>query len=743
MSQRIERAPVIRLRCENRILNHTMSVLEKSMKSITPPLSMLAVGTMLLVLGMPPVVAQQRRDSATEEKRLLAVLQSDAPAAQKAISCKELAVYGSSDAVPELAKLLPNPQLSSWARIALEVIPGDPSDAALRTAAEAIQGQLLVGVINSIGVRRDAKAVPILIDRLNDDDLEVASAAAVALGRIADNDATEALQTALGTVPGELRSSVAEACVLCAEARLLSGRQKEAADIYDQVRSAEVPLQRIVEATRGSILARGQDGVPLLVQSLRSPEKKLRQLALATVREFPGDQIDAALANELKEVSPARAVSIIQAMADRPQTVVLPAILAAVENGNPQVKASAIDSLRRVGDESCLEILLSVATSDDAELQQIAKSTLAELPGEGVNAKIVTMLAASKGKQYPVLLHLVAQRRVDAVPQVVQALNHQDPVIRHSALIALGQTVSLDRLSLLIDAVVQSQKAEDAEVASQALRAASVRMPDREACAAQLSKAIPAATSGTKTTLLEILAEMGGENALAQVSAAAMSRDPQLQDDGSRLLGKWNSVAAAPSLMNLAVSGPSSKYQVRGMRGYIGVARKFPMPETQRVEMCRQAFEKAARIDEQKLVLDVLKIHPSAEGLALAIQAQKVAAIKTDATVAASQIAQKLGGKGVDIASIMNAGGMKPVKLQIVQAEYGADGVGKDVTAVVQKNAGSLAWINLSERGYNAAFGGDPVPGKVKKLTIKYVMDGKQGTASFDENAPILLPQPK
>jgi HEAT repeat protein len=713
------------------------------MKSISALLSMLTLGAILLVSGMPPVVAQQRRDSATEEKRLLAVLQSDAPAAQKAISCKELAVYGSSNAVPELAKLLLNPQLSSWARIALEVIPGEQSNAALRTAAEEMQGQLLVGVINSIGVRRDAKAVPILIARLKDSDFEVASAAAVALGRIADDDATETLQTALRTVPGKLRSSVAEACVLCAEARLLSGRQKEAAEIYDQVRSAEVPLQRIVEATRGSILARGQDGVPLLVQSLRSPEKKLRQLALATVREFPGDQIDAALANELKEVSPARAVSIIQAMADRPQTVVLPAILAAVENGNPQVKAAAIDSLRRVGDESCLEILLSVATSDDPELQQIAKSTLAELPGEGVNSKIVTMLADSKGKQYPVLLHLVAQRRVDAVPQVVQALSHQNPVIRHSALIALGQTVSLDRLSLLIDAVVKSQKAEDAEVASQALRAACVRMPDREACAAQLSKAIPAAASGTKTTLLEILAEMGGENALAQVSAAAMSRDPQLQDDGSRLLGKWNSVAAAPSLMNLAVSGPSSKYQVRGMRGYIGVARKFPMPETQRVEMCRQAFEKAARIDEQKLVLDVLKIHPSAEGLALAIQAQKVAAIKTDATVAASQIAQKLGGKGVDIASIMNAGGMKPVKLQIVKAEYGADGVGKDVTEVVQKNAGSLAWINLSGRGYNAAFGGDPVPGKVKKLTIQYVMDGKQGTASFDENAPILLPQPK
>ena len=120
------------------------------MKSKFASLSVLTLGAMVLAFGMPPVAAQQRRDSATEEKRLLAVLKSDAVAAQKAISCKELAIYGSSNAVPELEKLLPNPQLSSWARIALEVIPGDQSDAALRTAAESMQGQLLVGVINSI-----------------------------------------------------------------------------------------------------------------------------------------------------------------------------------------------------------------------------------------------------------------------------------------------------------------------------------------------------------------------------------------------------------------------------------------------------------------------------------------------------------------------------------------------------------------------------------------------------------------
>src|SRR5262249_23871305 len=102
--------------------------------------------------------AEGTKISAEKEKELIAVLRSDAPKAEKAISCKKWAIDGSSAAVPELAKLLPDPQLSSWARIALEAIPGDAADEALRKATESLQDNLLVGVINSLGVRRDAKA---------------------------------------------------------------------------------------------------------------------------------------------------------------------------------------------------------------------------------------------------------------------------------------------------------------------------------------------------------------------------------------------------------------------------------------------------------------------------------------------------------------------------------------------------------------------------------------------------------
>jgi hypothetical protein len=94
-----------------------------------------------------------------KQHQLIGVLQSDAPPAEKAIACKQLAVYGDKEAVPALAPLLSDANLASWARIALEVIPGPAADEALRAAAGKLQGKLLVGVINSIGVRRDPKAV--------------------------------------------------------------------------------------------------------------------------------------------------------------------------------------------------------------------------------------------------------------------------------------------------------------------------------------------------------------------------------------------------------------------------------------------------------------------------------------------------------------------------------------------------------------------------------------------------------
>ena len=383
-----------------------------------------------------------------KEKELLAVLRSDAPAGEKAITCKKLAVYGSSESVPDLAKLLSDPQLSSWSRIALEAIPGKEADAALRKGSESLEGLLLIGTINSIGVRRDADAVELLTGRVTDKDEEVASAAAVALGRIGNDAATKSLRAALASGPAKVRSAVAEGCVLCAEKRHNEGKSSEAIAIYDEVRKAELPKQRIVEATRGAILARKQEGIPLLLEQLRSTDKKMVELALGTAREFPGKEIDTALADELAKAKPELGALIILAMADRPDTVVVSAVSKAAVSGPKPLRLAAISALSRVGDASSLDSLLSTAVDADEDLAIAAKATLAELPGAKVDSQIGTMLPNAKGKSQLVLIELVGQRRIESTPALLKALESSDKKIRGAALIALGETVSLKGLPL-------------------------------------------------------------------------------------------------------------------------------------------------------------------------------------------------------------------------------------------------------------------------------------------------------
>ena len=193
---------------------------------------------------------------------------------------------------------------------------------------------------------------------------------------------------------------------------------------------------------------------------------------------------------------------------------------------------------------------------------------------------------------------------------------------------------------MLIARVASPKNAEDTPVAEKALRAACVRMPDGEACAAELSAAMAKVPVATQVKFLEILGALNNAKSLAALSAAAKSRTEELQDAATRLLGETMTLDAGPVLLDLAKTLPDGKYKIRALRGHIRLARQFNMPERQRVQMCVDALNASQRPDEQKLILEVMEIHPSLDMLQLAAQAAKKPALKEDATRVMMTIAE-------------------------------------------------------------------------------------------------------
>ena len=698
----------------------------------------------MLLAGTAQMVAMAQT-TAPSEAELIAVLKSDAPKADKAITCKKLAVFGSAEAVPAIAPLLTDSELTSWARIALEAIPGPEADDALYAALEKTDGRTRIGIINSIGVRNDMVTIgpdSPLVGLLKSDDPETVEAAAVTIGRIGTLDAARRLVIMLEGTDTQ-RHAAAQGCVILAERLMERELMEPAKMVYNAVRKADVPEIRKIEATRGVILAGGNDELPLLRETLHSEDRQMRNIALAAARELPGESITKLLIAELDAVPADIKPLVVLALADRGDKLALPAIVAAVTDGDHVARMAAIEAMATMGDATCIPALVAAAADADEAISEAAKSTLTTMTGADVNGELVKRLATATGDERRALINLVGTRRIaSGVPALLKAADDGDATIRMAAIVALGETVSQEQMAMLVKRFVTPMAGDDAATVKGALRSAAVRMPDQNVCATMLTTAMDGTSVVMQKELLEIIAAVAGDKSLETLGNVALTGDRELQDAATQLLGNWMTTDAGPVLL-AAAKDEQNEFRVRALRGYLRLARQFPMDVEQRLEFCREGLATATRDAERKLVLEIAARRPGVEMLQVVVDvAKKYPELKTDASNAAIAIAQKIPADDT-INSLLGELGLKAMKIEIVKAVYGAGNRTVDVTTTLRRRVGGFPAITLANPNYNTSFGGDPANGVVKRLRIEYKIDGKAGTAEFAENTAIVLPVPE
>ena len=613
-----------------------------------------------MAAGQAFAAAADNQNVAEEkERQMIGVLQSDAPPQDKAMTCKQLAIYGGKAAVPSLAALLPDEQLASWARIALEAIPDPASDDALRQAMGKLKGRLLVGVINSIGVRRDAKAAGGLAERLKDADADVASAAAAALGRIGGPTAAKALEPLLATAPPAVRPTVAEGCILCAERFLADGNRDEAVRLYDTVRKADVPKQRILEAIRGAILARGAAGVPLLVEQLRATDNALFGIGLRTARELPGPEATDAVAAEMSQAASDRQALMLLALADRGDPKALPAVIKVAKSGPTHVRLAAMGAMERFGNASCVAALLEAAIESDAEVAQKAKGTLTKLSGQDVDADLLTRLPQAAGKMRQAIIELAGQRRITAaLPAIVRGVDDADAGVRGAAVEALGALGDDKQVADLVRVLRKADANEQAGI-EKALMTVSGR--GGAACAAHLAPLMQGGESALRVIGLHALACAGGPAALAAVKAAISDKDEAVQDEAVRTLSTWPSMwpedaGAAEALLALAKSAKKVPHQVLALRGYLQyVQGTRKLKDEERLAKVNAVLPLVTRAEEKRLAISALGTIETAGALEMLATFAADPAIAEEACLAIVNLAGSKDLKGVSKPQLQKA----------------------------------------------------------------------------------------
>jgi hypothetical protein len=191
------------------------------------------------------------------EARLCGVLSTNVSRDAKDYVCRKLMVIGTASSVPALAALLADKELSHMARYALERITAPEAAQALRDALSSLTGALKIGVISSLGGRRDSSSVSALASLVSNGDAAIARAAALALGAIRNREAAEALSKAQPSSDAA-KSAVNDATLACAEGLLAAGDKSHALAAYKSLAGESQPKHVRLAATKGILACAGK-----------------------------------------------------------------------------------------------------------------------------------------------------------------------------------------------------------------------------------------------------------------------------------------------------------------------------------------------------------------------------------------------------------------------------------------------------------------------------------------------------
>ena len=189
-----------------------------------------------------------------------------------------------------------------------------------------------------------------------------------------------------------------------------------------------MPPQRVLEATRGAILARGAAGVPLLVEQLQSADKAPLRPRVARGPRAARPRSDRGPAGRVGPAAPQRQGLLILALADRGDAAVLPAVLAGgqerpghgAERGGPRARAIG----RRL-------VRARAAGRGAGRRRRACRkprwTVLADLPGQEVDDDLAARLAEGRGQDAAVLIELAGRRPIAAaVPALLKAADDPD-----------------------------------------------------------------------------------------------------------------------------------------------------------------------------------------------------------------------------------------------------------------------------------------------------------------------------
>lgn len=591
--------------------------------------------------------AQDPAKRAAMEQAIVQGLAGAKTRAGKDFLCRQLVVVGSDAAVPELAKLLVDPESSHIARYALARIPGRAADAALIEALDKVDDTLKIGMVQSLGARGCREAVERIAALASSRRHELAAACLAALGRIDSDAAVAAVAKAHQSAEGKLKLAATDAYLNCAARMVQQGKVPEAVAIYQKLFAVGEPTMCRVGALTGLVAARKDQAMPVVLAALGDQDPEVRRVAVATLRDVPGAAATQAIVGTLFQQGEDVQVMLLAVLADRRDAAALPALVKAADVASPAVRLAALGALATAGDASVVPMLLGrAASAQDPAEQQAARDSLASLPGDAVNAAIAQQLAAEPlAVRVEAARSLAARRAVDQVAALVRAAEDPQTPSAVEALKALRTLASADHLPALVQLLMATKDGDVRSEAEGTVVAVAATTPSEKNPAEHVLAALSrAAAPEVRASLVRVLGKIGHGSALPVLEQSAKDAQAEVKDAAIRALAEWPTGEPAKFVWGIATDPAASRvHRVLALRGFVNmIAKQAQATDDEILDDFARSLEIADRVEEKQLILSKLALVRHRRALEMAQRLAGDAAVKQSAEAAVQSIQRLL-----------------------------------------------------------------------------------------------------
>lgn len=577
------------------------------------------------------------------EKRLLGVLQSDATPACKQFICRKLSVIGTEESVPTLAEMLTEPKTSDMARYALERIPGSAVDKALRDALDTTSGKVKIGIINSLGQRRDEKAVGHISKLMTDADKQIALAALSALGRIGGIEAAKTLGRVKLKMRGELHVPWADASLICADKLLAEGNTRWAMRTYRRMYTPMEPVSIRIAALRGIVTADPRRGDAFVVDVLRYGEPEMKTMVIGLLREIPGTKMTKAITAVLPNLSVSGQVQLLSALAGRGDRSALPAVLDATKSSEADVRVAAFSALGALGNASAVDLLAKTAASATGTEREAARNSLYRLSARNVDKKILSSIPQAESAVKVELLRSVGERDMaQGAATLLKTAQDADAAVRLESFKVLRVIAEPKALPALIELLLNVQSESERKEAERSVAVVARKVADEKRRAAAVLAVLPTVTDvGSRCSLLSVLGKIGGDNALPMLRAAINDKDDKVQDAAIRALADWPDPSLINDMREIARNSDNQLHRALALRGFVRlIGLDSDRPTEEKIGMYQEAMHLAPNVNEKKTILSALANIKTFAALQMAADYLQDKALQQEAEVAVVRIAE-------------------------------------------------------------------------------------------------------